>query len=121
MFGVLSRSPRLRDALHVSLRDSRLVEVKAVISSSEFARKNDEIQQSLTAATYLSELVPTCNDLGLKIDAAAQREAASILWRQGEVSSSVQMLQKLCGRSDLASQAVKIGSAGMLAQLVCVK
>lgn len=118
LFGILSRSPRLREALHVSLRDSRLIEVKAVLSSSEFARRNDEIQQSLTAATYLSELVPTCKDLGLQIDAAAQLEAASILWRQGEVSSSVQMLQRLRGRSDLENQAVKIGSAGLLAQLV---
>ncbi|GAB7347204.1 hypothetical protein MBLNU459_g3311t2 [Dothideomycetes sp. NU459] len=117
LFGILSRSTRLREALHVSLRDCRLIEVKAVISGSEFARKNDEIQQSLTAATYLSELLPICDDLGLKIDAAAHFEAASILWKQNEISSSVQILQGIRSRTDLETQAVKVGSAGLLAQL----
>lgn len=119
IFGILSKSPHIRESLHIGIKDSRAVEVKAVVKQSEFARKNDLIQQSLTAATYLSELVPACADVGVKIDVVAQFEAASILWMQGEISSSVQMLQSLRQRKDLDEQTVTIGSAGLLAQLVC--
>lgn len=118
LFSTLSRNPHLRDALHISSKDSLEIEVRAVVNSSEFSRKNDLIQQSLAAATYLSELVPTCADIGLKIDAVAQFQAASILWMQGEISSSVQMLQDLRERTDLDKQTLKVGSAGLLAQLV---
>lgn len=102
----------------MNTRESRTIEVKAVVQQSKFSRKNDLIQQSLTAATYLSALVPSCAEAGVKVDAVAQFEAASTLWRQGEASSSVQMLQELRHRKDLDEQAVKVGSAGLLAQLV---
>ena len=102
----------------MSIRDSRTIEVKAVVKQSEFARKNDMIQQSLAAATYLTELVPSCMEAGVKIDAVAQFEAASTLWTQGEISSSVQMLRELRQREDLEYQTVQVGSAGLLAQLV---
>lgn len=105
--------------MHVSIKDSRAIEVKAVVKQSEFARKNDLIQQSLAAATYLSELVPMCAESGVNIDAVAKFEAASILWKEGEISSSVQMLQELRRRTDLHKQSVKVGTAGILAQLVC--
>jgi ataxia telangiectasia mutated family protein len=90
----------------------------SVISSSQFAKKNDLIQQSLTAATYLSQLVPVCKEVDVKVDAAAHFEVATTLWRQGETSTSVQMLQELCSRTDLLEQSIQIGRAGMLAQLV---
>lgn len=118
LFGILSRNPNLRESLHVSIRDSRTIEIKAVVEQSRFAMKNDLVQQSLAAATYLSEMVPTCADIGVKIDAVAQFEAASILWRQGDISSSVQMLQALRERDDLEDQTVQVGRGGLLAQLV---
>lgn len=76
------------------------------------------IQHALTAATYLSELVPVCYEIGLKTNAAAQFEVASILWKQDEVASSVQMLQELCFETDLRNQSIPVEYAGMLAQLV---
>jgi ataxia telangiectasia mutated family protein len=76
------------------------------------------IQQSLTAATYLSQLVPVCAEIGVKVDAAAHFEVATTLWRNGEISTSVQMLQELCSRTDLLEQSVRVGRPGMLAQLV---
>lgn len=118
IFSTLTRNKSLRDGLHLNLRDCRLVEVQALANSSSFARKHDLIQQSLTAATYLNELVPLCREIGLEIEAAAQLEVASILWKQDEVASSVQMLQDLCFKTDLGGQSVAIGRAGILAQLV---
>jgi ataxia telangiectasia mutated family protein len=52
------------------------------------------------------------------MDAAAHYEVATTLWRQGEISTSVQMLQELCSREGLLKQSIQIGRAGMLAQLV---
>lgn len=118
LFGILSRNRHLRDALHVSARDARLHEVQSVICNSSFSRKHDLIQQSLSEATYLSSIVSVCQTLGLRIDAPAQYEAASILWKQGEIAISVKMLQELCARTDLEDQSIAVGRAGMLAQLV---
>jgi ataxia telangiectasia mutated family protein len=118
LFSLLSQNKHLREALHVSIRDCRAIEARSVISSSQFARKNDLIQQSLTAATYLSQLVPVCKEVDVKVDAAAHFEVATTLWRQGEISTSVQMLQELCSRTDLLEQSIQVGRAGMLAQLV---
>ncbi|KAG9698743.1 hypothetical protein KCU95_g2387, partial [Aureobasidium melanogenum] len=117
LFSLLSQNKNLREALHVSIRDCRAIEAQSVISSSQFARKNDLIQQSLTAATYLSRLVPICQEIDVKMDAAAHFEVATTLWRQGEISTSVQMLQELCSRTDLLKQSIQVGRAGMLAQL----
>ncbi|KAH0404243.1 hypothetical protein KCU89_g1327, partial [Aureobasidium melanogenum] len=117
LFSLLSQNKDLREALHVSIRDCRAIEAQTVISSSQFARKNDLIQQSLTAATYLSRLVPICQEIDVKMDAAAHFEVATTLWRQGEISTSVQMLQELCSRTDLLKQSIQVGRAGMLAQL----
>ena len=121
LFSLLSQNKHLREALHVSIRDCRAIEARSVISSSQFARKNDLIQQSLTAATYLSQLVPVCQEVDVHMDAAAHFEVATTLWRQGEISTSVQMLQELCSRTDLLKQSIQIGRAGMLAQLVSTK
>ncbi|CAD0105917.1 unnamed protein product, partial [Aureobasidium uvarum] len=115
---LLSQNKHLREALHINIRDCRAIEARSVISSSQFARKNDLIQQSLTAATYLSQLVPICQEIDVKMDAAAHFEVATTLWRQGEISTSVQMLQELCLRTDLLKQSFQVGRAGMLAQLV---
>ncbi|KAI5205067.1 hypothetical protein E4T39_03208 [Aureobasidium subglaciale] len=117
LFSLLSQNKNLREALHVNIRDCRAIEARSVISSSQFARRNDLIQQSLTAATYLSQLVPTCQEVGVKMDAAAHFEVATTLWRQGEISTSVQMLQELCSRTDLLEQSIQVGRPGMLAQL----
>lgn len=118
LFSLLSRNKNLREALHVSIRDCRTIEARSVISSSQFSRRNDLIQQSLTAATYLSQLVPLCQEIDVNMDAAAHFEVATTLWRQGEISTSVQMLQELCSRTDLLKQSIQVGRAGMLAQLV---
>ncbi|KAI5205260.1 hypothetical protein AUEXF2481DRAFT_9016 [Aureobasidium subglaciale EXF-2481] len=117
LFSLLSRNKNLREALHVNIRDCRAIEARSVISSSQFARRNDLIQQSLTAATYLSQLVPICQEVDVKMDAAAHFEVATTLWRQGEISTSVQMLQELCLRTDLLGQSIQVGRPGMLAQL----
>lgn len=115
---MLRRNKPLRDALKISARDAFLIETKTVVGNSIISRKHGSLQQALTASTYLSSMVPLCEQVGLQIDAAAKLEAASVLWKQGESSSSVRMLRELCSRTDLDGQPVAVGRAGMLAQLV---
>lgn len=119
MFGILRRNKQLRDSLHVSARDTFLIETKTVIQNSVLSRKHGSLQQALSAATYLSKLEPLCAEVGLNIGAAAQLEAACVLWKQDEITSSVKMLRELCLRTDLEDQPLALGRAGMLAQLVC--
>lgn len=117
-FGILRRNTSLSEALHVSTRDALKIEVEAVIQNSTLARKHGFMQRSLNAASYLSTLKSFGAEIGVAIDAAADKELASTLWDQGEAATSVRMLQDLCVRQDLSDQAVEIGKAGMLAQLV---
>lgn len=117
-FGILRRNTSLSEALHVSTRDALKIEVEAVIQNSSLARKHGFMQRSLNAASYLSTLKSFGTEIGIAIDAAADKELASTLWDQGEAATSVKMLQELCARRDLSEQAVEIGRAGMLAQLV---
>lgn len=118
MFGVLRRNRSLQKELHLTLADCFDLEIRAVIDTSKLSRKHSLVQQSLAAATYLTSLVPACEAVGLKIDAVARHEAASILWKQGEVATSVKMLQEISTRNDLEKQSLRVGKAGILAQLV---
>lgn len=69
-------------------------------------------------ATYLSKLVEPCAQLGLNIDAAVQYDLAKVLWDQGEMVTSIRMLQELNGHGDLQKQALPISRAEILANLV---
>jgi ataxia telangiectasia mutated family protein len=81
--------------MHLSLKDIRSVEVKALISSCTISRQLNALQESLATATYLSDLVPVCKEIGLDIEAEAQSEVADVLWDQGEHSTSIRMLRQL--------------------------
>ncbi|GAB7345661.1 hypothetical protein MBLNU457_3949t2 [Dothideomycetes sp. NU457] len=116
-FGILRRNAGLSEALHLSTRDAFKIEVETVIQNSSLSRKHGFMQRSLNAASYLSTLKSLGAEIGVTIEAAADKELASTLWEQGEAATSVRMLQDLCARRDLSEQAVEIGKAGMLAQL----
>jgi len=117
--GILSRSESLRAKVHISRQDALLSEVRAVLQSGAHSRKHGLKQRSLISASYLSTLVPTCEDQNIHIGAAAQLELATTLWDQDEIVSSTKMLQTLSSSKDLARQSVHVGRSGILAQLVC--
>jgi len=117
-FGILRRNVGLSEALHISTREALKIEMEAVIQNSSLSRKHGFMQRSLNAASYLSTMKSLGNDLGVSMDVAADRELASTLWEQGEVVTSVKLLQDICARRDLSDQSVEIGKAGVLAQLV---
>lgn len=118
LLSVLISSPKLQDMLHVSPRDVRSLEVQALLTSSSLSRKHGALEESLAAATYLSDLAPTCLEAGLNIGAAAQYEVASVLWDHGETSTSIRMLQQLDANFNLQEQASAVARSTLLAKLV---
>jgi len=118
--GILRRTESLREKVHISRQDALLSEVKAVLKSAAHSSKHGLKQRSLTSASYLSTLVPICEQQNIHIGAASQLELASTLWDQDEVVASTKMLQTLSASKDLSGQSVHVGRSGILAQLVCL-
>jgi len=98
---MIARNRSLQDAVHCSAADIRSQEAKALVQSSTIARKRGAIQDSLAAATYLSDLVPQCREVGLNIEGPAQIEVASVLWDQGEMATSIHMLRDIVANVNL--------------------
>ncbi len=118
LFSSLSKKSHIQTMLRISQGESRLIEVNALLESSRMCRNHGALQNSLTAATYLSNLIEPCEMLGLTITAAVQSEAASVLWDQGEMTASIRILQSLNTSIDLSKQSVHLGKSGLLAKLV---
>jgi ataxia telangiectasia mutated family protein len=117
LFSTLSKSTQLRDLLRVSIKDSRVVEAKSLLSSASLARHHEDLQSSLGAATYLSTLVQPCKEIGVRIEAISQFESSNVMWEQGEMTASVRMIRETLRNTDLNAQAIPVGRAELLAKL----
>jgi ataxia telangiectasia mutated family protein len=104
--------------MRLSLKDVRDLEVQALLSSCITSRKHNALQESLAAATYLSDLAPACLEIGLNIDVIAQNEVADVLWDQGEHATSIRMLKGLAEPSRLRNESTGVHKAKLLAKLV---
>jgi ataxia telangiectasia mutated family protein len=118
MFSTLSSNDHLREVMHISLKDVRNVEVEALVSSCTISRQQNALQESLATATYLSDLVPTCHQIGLDIETVALSEVADVLWDQGEQSTSIRMLRRLTEQVHPKMEGNGIQRSKMLAKLV---
>lgn len=117
MLSCLSQQPRLRTITNISSADARLVEVQSTLLSSSLSRSHGALQESLKAATYLTSLVGPCRNLGLNVEAAVQLEVALALWGQGEMSSSIGILQSIYDNVISNKQTLPIGRPDLLARL----
>lgn len=117
MLSSLSQQPRLREIIDVSSSDTRLVETRVALLSSAVNRKHGALQESLTTATYANSLIEPCRALALEIEAAAGLEVASAMWDQGEIPSSIGVLQELQRMPNLKSQTIPVSKAIILAKL----
>lgn len=117
LFSVLGSNGNLLEELHVPSKSVRLLEAKATLSQASLARTHNQVQSALSAATQASDLARKAQATGLRFDAAAQHEVASILWDSGERTTSVKMLRDILQYEDLEQQAVQVGRSGLLAQL----
>ena len=113
----LSEQPRLREYVGIDSVDSRLIEVQTALLSSQLNRSHNALQESLSLATSLMDLVPPCQVIGLDLKAAIHQEAANALWDQGEMSSSIGMLQELQKNSSLKKQPIPVGRSSLLSKI----
>ncbi|EER38831.1 phosphatidylinositol 3- and 4-kinase [Histoplasma capsulatum H143] len=108
LFSLINRQPHIKSMLSVSSHDAQLLEVKTIRESLKISREHDEHQASLKSAISLSKLIKPCAELGVFIDAAATFDLANVLWDQGEMTISIQMLQQLSEQNDLQNQSIAL-------------
>jgi ataxia telangiectasia mutated family protein len=82
------------------------------------ALRQNSTTDSLSAVTYLSDLVPACRAVGLDVDVAVQEVTADILWAQGEQQTAIRILQALDGRRSKNSGSKSVANPTILAKLV---
>ncbi|KAL8689365.1 MAG: hypothetical protein Q9218_004951 [Villophora microphyllina] len=117
LFSTLSKSENLRALTRISLRDARMMESRALLSSTQMSRRHGALQNALAGATYLNRMIEPCKDLGLDIHAAVQLETAGVLWDEGEMATSIKMLQGLLPSVDTGKHAIHVGKPELLAKL----
>ncbi|KAL9584487.1 MAG: hypothetical protein Q9203_004640 [Teloschistes exilis] len=117
LFSTLSKCENLRALTRVSLRDARTMETRALLSSTQMSRRHGALQNALAGATYLNRMIQPCKDLGLDIQAAVQLETAGVLWEEGEMATSIKMLQDLLPTVDIGKHAIRVGKSELLAKL----
>lgn len=113
----LSQQPRLRDILNLSSQDTRLVEVHVALMASSLNRAHGALQESLSLATSMINLIKPCQSLGLEIEAAVHMETADALWEQGEMTSSIGMLRALDNTTFLKAQTISVGRPDLLSKI----
>jgi len=118
LFSSLSKNSRLQDILKISHRDARSIESRVLLASSNMSRRHEALQNTLTIATYLNQLVGPCEKAGVNIKAAVQLESANVLWDQGEMTASIRILQDLQTSIDRNTNFIHIGKSELLAKLV---
>ncbi|KAL8900186.1 MAG: hypothetical protein Q9207_005812 [Kuettlingeria erythrocarpa] len=117
LFSTLSKNTTFQDLTKVAIRDARTMEARALLSSSQMSRRHGALQNALAVTTYLNRLVQPCQASGIDISAAVQFESAAVLWDQGEMAASINMLQELKAHMDGGKHAVHVGKPELLARL----
>ncbi|KAL6721631.1 Serine/threonine-protein kinase tel1 [Lecanora helva] len=114
---MLSKNTKLQAMLKTSQRDARSAESQLLLASSQMSRLHGALQNALSTAMYLTQLVQPCSEVGVDISAAVQFETAHVLWGQGEMAASIKMLQDLVNHLGSHTQLAKVGKSELLATL----
>ncbi|KAL5329330.1 hypothetical protein ACEPPN_002841 [Leptodophora sp. 'Broadleaf-Isolate-01'] len=110
----LNQEPRLQQIIGVQPIDTRIVEVETALLGSTINRAHGALQESLSLATSMMDLIKPCHDVGVNPEVAIQLEAANALWDQGEMASSVRMLQALDDGQSLKNQTIVVERSDLL-------
>jgi ataxia telangiectasia mutated family protein len=105
--------------LHLKAKDARKTEVRNIIESCKLSKQLQASQELLASATYLSDIVPVCESVGLNVAEEAQHLMAEVLWDQGEKPTSIRMLQQIANSYPDGVDNIS-GKASLLAQLVSI-
>ncbi|EAQ91322.1 hypothetical protein CHGG_03257 [Chaetomium globosum CBS 148.51] len=111
-----SQQHKLR-ATGLTPADARLVQIRGMLLSSDIFRFHRANQETLNISTGLTGLIRTSEILGLNVDAAIKMEAANSLWDQGEMITSIRMLQNVDKDSSLKKQTVPVSRSDLLSKI----
>ena len=117
LFGMMTDNKDLQRMLGLDRRTALLEEAKVNLQSSQLLRSVGCYQQALNNVTYLSDLIQGCKETGINIEVAVKQELSNVLWEQGELIPSINVLKDLVNNQDLHAQAIPIGKADLLATL----
>jgi serine-protein kinase ATM len=106
LFGIVADSRPWQNILRLSEKDARQVQVNILLDICKISQSQNKGDESLSTVTYLSDLMPVCEKLGLNESLSIQEAVADILWAQNEQVAAIQILSSLTGQS-----AVRAGSA----------
>jgi ataxia telangiectasia mutated family protein len=85
--------------------------------ASKINRAHSALQESLSLATAMIDLIKPCSEVGISPEVAIHLEAANSLWDQGEMASSIGMLQGLDNAALLKTQTITIGRSELLSKI----
>ncbi|KAK7428951.1 Serine/threonine-protein kinase tel1 [Neonectria magnoliae] len=114
---MLSQRNTLRSNIKLSAAAARQMEVDSMITASGIYRYHQATQESLNISTGLTNLISSCADLDLHVDAAICIEAANSLWDYGEMSTSIRMLQGIDRDSSLRKQTIPVSRSDLLSKI----
>jgi serine-protein kinase ATM len=114
---MLSRSLTLQQVVNVSPKAARTIETRSLLAASSLFRRHEALQTCLGNATVLDSLVDQCKALGVLVDVPVQYEVSNVMWDQGEMVSSIQVLQDVLANSDLNAQTIPVVRPVLLARL----
>ena len=97
--------------------DTRFVEVQSALLTSNINRAHSALQESLSLATSMIGLIKPCFEVGVNAEVAIHLETANALWDQGEMTSSIGMLQSLDNALLLKKQTIPVGRSKLLSRL----
>lgn len=91
--------------------------MQTALLSSKINRAHNALQESLSLATAMIDLIMPCNEVGINPEVAIHVEAANALWDQGEMTSSIGMLQGLDDVALLKKQTIAVGRSDLLSKI----
>ncbi|KAK0732792.1 hypothetical protein B0T21DRAFT_402849 [Apiosordaria backusii] len=97
--------------------DARFAQIKGLLLSSDIFRFHRAHQETLNLSTTLTDLIKPSEAMGLNVDAAIRMEAANSLWDQGEMISSIRMLQAIDRDSSLKKQTITVSRSDLLSKI----
>lgn len=104
--------------MRLDLVECQIFEVKCVRHSLELARSHGALQPALNRAMNLYNLVEENAALGLVIGDVVSQDFAGVLWDQGDMMTSIQMLKQLRDNPERDKQAIMVSRPALLADMV---
>ena len=118
LFSTLARNEGLLKDLRASVRDTRGIEVEALLNVASFAREHNQLQEALSSVSHAGDLVPVVEESGLNVGAAVKLSTASVLWDLNEATAAVKMMKDTLDIRAVDQQNIEgPGKAGLLARL----